>query len=107
MLAVVAGIGGAVFFSPIFLLGLKLKFSVAIETALIAELVGFSSVSAGGIHARLIDCQLAKRQLASANPAAVAGVILAPDFPAVALKTIFAVGIIFIGLQLFTSCRQQ
>ena len=41
--AMSTGIGGAVFFSPIFLLWLKLEPSVAIGTALITELFGFSS----------------------------------------------------------------
>ena len=40
--AMSTGIGGAVFFSPIFLLWLKLEPSVAIGTALITELFGFS-----------------------------------------------------------------
>lgn len=106
-LAMATGIGGAVFFSPIFLLGLKLEPTVAIGTALITELFGFSSGLAGYIRARLIDYRLAKNLLVFSIPASVAGVILAPYFPDVVLKTIFAVGIIFIGIQLFTSWRQE
>lgn len=106
-LAMATGIGGAVFFSPIFLLGLKLDPTVAIGTALITELFGFSSGLVGYIRTRLVDYHLAKRLLLFSIPAAVAGVILAPYFPAVVLKTIFAVGIIFIGIQLFTSWRQE
>jgi len=42
-IAMTTGIGGAVFFSPLFIVGLKLEPSVAIETALMTELFGFSS----------------------------------------------------------------
>lgn len=42
-IAISSGIGGAVFFSPIFMLALKLDPTVAIGTALITELFGFSS----------------------------------------------------------------
>ena len=38
-----SGIGGAVFFSPLFMLGLKLDPRIAIGAALANELCGFSS----------------------------------------------------------------
>ena len=38
-----SGIGGAAFFSPIFLLVLKLEPTAVIGTALLTELFGFSS----------------------------------------------------------------
>ena len=48
-LAMASGIGGAVFFSPIFLLVLKLEPNVAVGTALLTELFGFTS----GLYAYL------------------------------------------------------
>lgn len=41
--AMASGVGGAVFFSPIFLLVLGLEPAVAIGTALLTELFGFGS----------------------------------------------------------------
>ena len=42
-LAMASGVGGAVFFAPIFLFVLKLDPMVAVGTALLTELFGFSS----------------------------------------------------------------
>lgn len=106
-LAMTTGIGGAVFYSPIFLLVLKLEPTVAIGTALLTELFGFSSGLVGYVRARLIDYRLAKDLLIFAIPSAIVGVIIAPYFPAAVLMTIFAVGILFIGIQLFLSWRQE
>jgi hypothetical protein len=38
-----SGIGGAIFFSPLFMLGLKLEPRIAVGAALANELCGFSS----------------------------------------------------------------
>lgn len=106
-IAMASGIGGAVFFSPLFMLVLKLDPSVAIGTALITELFGFGS----GVYAywkrRLIDFKLGRGLLMFSVPAAVVGSLSAELFAAVVLKTIFAVGIIFIGWQLYSSFRQE
>ena len=42
-IAMASGIGGAVFFSPLFMILLELEPSVAVGTALTTELFGFSS----------------------------------------------------------------
>ncbi len=101
-----SGIGGAVFFSPLFMLVLELDPAVAIGIALMTELFGFSS----GVYAywrrRLIDFKLGRRLLVFSIPAAVVGSFSTELFPAAILKTIFAVGIIFIGWQLYSSYRQ-
>ena len=105
-IAMASGIGGAVFFSPLFMLVLKLDPAVAIGIALMTELFGFSS----GVYAywrrRLIDFKLGRRLLVFSIPAAVVGSFSTELFPAAILKTIFAVGIIFIGWQLYSSYRQ-
>ena len=104
-IAMASGIGGAVFFSPLFMLVLKLDPAVAIGIALMTELFGFSS----GVYAywrrRLIDFKLGRRLLVFSIPAAVVGSFSTELFPAAILKTIFAVGIIFIGWQLYSSYR--
>lgn len=101
--AMATGIGGAVFFSPIFLLGLQLEPSVAIGTALITEFFGFSSGVLAYLRQRLIDFGLAFQVLMFAVPAAVLGSVIADYFPAEILRAIFAVGIVFIGSQIFTA----
>lgn len=105
--AMSTGIGGAVFFSPLFLLGLKLEPTVAIGTALLTELFGFSSGLFAYAKARLIDYKLGTTMLMIAVPGSILGVLAADLFPPIVLKAIFGVGIIFIGLQIFTSWRQE
>ena len=106
-LAMASGIGGAVFFSPIFILWLKLEPTVAIGIALITELFGFSSGLIAYVRAQLVDYRLGANLLMFSIPGAIVGVLGADLFPAIVLKTIFAVGLMFIGLQLFLSWRQE
>ncbi len=105
--AMASGIGGAVFFSPLFILVLKLEPSVAIGTALTTELFGFSSGLFAYWRRRLIDFKLGRDLLLFSVPAAIVGSLTAEAFPAAVLKTIFAVGIIFIGSQLYSSLKRE
>lgn len=106
-IAMSTGIGGAVFFSPIFLLWLKLEPTTAIGTALITELFGFSSGLVAYWKAKLIDYKLGKAMLLVSVPGSILGVYVADFFPATVLKSIFGVGIMFVGIQIFTSWRQE
>ncbi len=106
-IAMASGIGGAVFFSPLFILVLKLEPSVAVGTALTTELFGFSSGLLAYWKRRLIDFKLGRQLLLFSVPAAIIGSLVADAFPAAVLKTIFAVGVIFIGSQLYFSLRQE
>lgn len=101
--AMSTGIGGAIFFSPIFLLILRLDPTVAIGTALITELFGFTSGLIGYLRQRLIDFTVGFRVLMFSVPAALAGVVLAEFVPGEVLRAIFATGIMFIGWQMFSS----
>ncbi len=56
-IATATGIGGAVFFSPLFMPALRLEPSVTVGTALITELFGFSSGLVGRSHLDLIPLQ--------------------------------------------------
>jgi uncharacterized membrane protein YfcA len=100
-----SGIGGAVFFSPMFLLWLKLEPTVAIGTALLTELVGFSSGLVAYVRSRRIDYGLAANLLVFSVPLAVVGVMVGGYVPAVVLKAIFATGLIFLGYQIFAATR--
>ena len=106
-IAMSSGIGGAVFFSPLFLLVLGLSPTIAIGSALITELFGFGSGVLSYRKAKLIDYGLAKSLLVYSIPAAIVGSLVADYFSGDLLKGIFAVGLIFIGWQLFVSFREE
>ena len=72
-----AGVGGATFFSPLFILGLRLEPSVAIGTALITEVFGFASGVIGHARAKTIDWGMVKTMAVVSVPAAVVGSLLA------------------------------
>ena len=106
-IAMSSGVGGAVFFSPLFIFALKLDPSVAIGTALMTELFGFSSGLFAYARRRLIDYRLGFALLMFSVPAAIIGSLSADVFPPIVLKTIFAVGIVFIGVQLYLSFKRE
>lgn len=101
--AMSTGIGGAVFFSPIFLLVLGLDPVVAIGTALITELFGFTSGLVAYVRQRLIDYKMGFQVLMFAVPAAIFGSIIAERVPDEVLRSIFAIGILFVGSQIFVA----
>ena len=80
---------------------------VAVGTALITELFGFSSGLIAYIKAKLIDYKLGLNLLLFSVPLAITGTVFGSEVPPDILKTIFAVGIVFIGTQLFTSWRKE
>lgn len=102
-----AGIGGAVFFTPILLIGLNMDPSVAVGTALVTELIGFLSGLSAYVKAKLIDYKLGANLLVFSIPLAILGSIYGKFVSADVLKAIFAVGIIFIGYQLFIAWRKD
>lgn len=54
-LAMATGIGGAVFFSPLFMIVLGLKPHTAVGAALLTELFGFASGPYAYVRSKLID----------------------------------------------------
>lgn len=105
--AMSSGIGGAVFFSPLFMLALKLEPKIAIGSALITELFGFTSGLVAYLNAKLIDFRLALNLLIFSVPAAALGTYYADLVPSQVLKGVFATGLLFIGYQLFSSWRKE
>lgn len=106
-IAMASGIGGAVFFSPLFMLVLHLEPKVAIGAALITEFFGFFSGVIAYWKSGLIDYSLARNLLLFSVPAAVVGSAYADWVPDIVLKAVFASGIIFIGYQLYNSWRKE
>ncbi|MDT8392915.1 MAG: sulfite exporter TauE/SafE family protein [Bacteroidales bacterium] len=106
-IAMSSGVGGAVFFSPLFILALKLDPKVAIGTALATEFFGFTSGVIAYSRAKLIDYKLAGNLLIFSIPLAILGTIYSEAIPPLILKAIFAVGLIFIGFQLYNTWRKD
>ncbi len=106
-LANATGIEGATFFSPIFILVLKLDPLIAIGTALITEVFGFGSGVLAYYRRRLIDFRLATHLLVVTVPLALLGVFLATLVPSIFLKGLFGVGLLIIGVVFLRSPSVQ
>jgi len=106
-IAMASGVGGAVFFTPLFILGLQLDPAVAVGAALIAELFGFTSGLYAYSKRRLIDYRLGFSLLLFSIPAAILGSLSSGAVPPGILKAIFAGGLMFLGSQIYLSWRQD
>lgn len=106
-IAMASGVGGAIFFSPLFIIALGLDPKVAIGTALITELFGFSSGLFAYSRAKLIDYRLGFKILIFSVPFAILGLYLGRFIPSDVLKGVFATGIIFIAYQIFSEWRKD
>ncbi len=98
-IAMASGVGGATFFSPLFILGLGLQPEIAIGTGLITEVFGFASGLYAYVRKRLIDYNLGRALLLVTVPAALLGTWVAglvhPDI----LKVILGVGLFVVALS--------
>ncbi len=102
-IAMASGVGGATFFSPLFILALGFSPDVAIGIGLITEVFGFASGLYAYARKRLIDYKLGVNLLMATVPAALLGTLLggyvAPDI----LKTILGVGLFAIAVSFLRS----
>ena len=92
-----AGIGGATFFSPLFILVLGLEPQVAIGAALITEVFGFASGVTAHMRARTIDWSIARALAVFSVPAAIVGALLAGVLPADLLKLLLGFGLLAVA----------
>ena len=97
--AMASGVGGATFFSPLFILALGLPPEVAIGTGLITEVFGFASGLFAYIRKRLIDFRLGLTLLMVAIPLALLGTWVAGLVDADILKVILGVGLFAVALS--------
>jgi len=102
-----SGVGGAILFSPLFMLVLELPPPTAIGTALLTQNFGVGSGAYAYWRRRSIDYRIAGRILLTAVPGAVIGVLAASVIAGETLRRLFAVGLIFIGVQFFRSYRRE
>ncbi len=93
-----AGIGGATFFSPLFVLLLGFEPQVAVGAALATEVFGFGSGVYAHARARTIDWRLARRLATASVPLALVGSLLADAVPATLLKVALGLGLIAIAV---------
>jgi hypothetical protein len=88
-----AGIGGATFFSPLFILALGLEPQIAIGVALITEVFGFASGVTAHARARTIDWKVARMLAVVSIPTAVVGSLLAGSISPELLKIVLGLGL--------------
>jgi uncharacterized membrane protein YfcA len=98
-IAMASGVGGATFFSPLFILALGLPPEVAIGTGLITEVFGFASGLFAYIRKRLIDFSLGLTLLVVTIPLALVGTWVAGLVDAEILKMILGVGLFAVALS--------
>jgi uncharacterized membrane protein YfcA len=92
-----AGIGGATFFTPLFILVLGLEPQVAVGVALITEVFGFASGVSAHTRARTIDWKVARMLAVVSVPAAVVGSLVAGYVPPELLKLLLGLGLLVIA----------
>jgi uncharacterized membrane protein YfcA len=102
-LSMASGIGGATFFSPLFIIALKLSPEVAIGTALLTEVFGFASGLYAYAHRRLIDYNVGIVLLIATVPLALIGTWLGGKIEPDILKVILGIGLFAVALSFLRS----
>lgn len=98
-IAMAAGVGGATFFSPLFILALGLPPEVAIGTGLITEVFGFASGLSAYARKRLIDYRLGLALLVITIPMALLGTLAANWVEPDILKVVLGVGLFAVAIS--------
>lgn len=106
-IAMASGVEGATFFTPLFILGLKLPTEVAIGTGLITEVFGFSSGLFAYIKKGLIDYKLGRMLLMVSIPSALFGTWVSGFIPSDILKAILSVGLFVIATSFLQSPEED
>lgn len=98
-IAMMSGVGGAIFFSPFFMLVLKLDPLLALGSSLAIEVFGFTSGVIGYTLKKSVNFRLIRGLAWLTVPATVGGVFLGRLFPVVMLKLILALLLLFLAWQ--------
>ncbi len=112
-IAMTVGIGGAVLFSPVFIILFPLVNVTPIDAAnafgaaLLTEVAGFSSGFVGYYRKRLIDFKTAKYFLMIGVPSVIVGTVLKRSVNSAILTTGFAVGMVLLSLYVFVMSRNK
>ncbi len=105
-IAMMAGIGGAVLFSPFFILVLKLDPLLALASGLAIEIFGFSSGVIGYWRRKSIRFDIVRRLIILTLPATIVGVMVGRLVPVIALKIILGLLILFLAYQFLFRGRE-
>lgn len=97
--AMSSGVGGATFFSPLFILGLGLSPELAVGAGLVVEVFGFSSGVYAYVRRKLIDYRIGGMLLSATIPAAIVGVVIAHYANADILKLILGMGLFAVAVS--------
>jgi uncharacterized membrane protein YfcA len=98
-IAMASGIEGATFFSPLFILALRLPPEVAIGTALITEVFGFASGLFAYARKKIIDFRLGLNLLLVTIPLAIIGTLISGIIDSAYLMIILGVGLFVVALS--------
>lgn len=103
IIAIAAGISGALFFSPFFMLAVGLSPILAVSAGLITQLFGMVIGLASYVRQRLVDYQIVKVQLSGAIPGVIGGAILAHSVSSQFLHLLFGSGLLVLALFIYRS----
>jgi len=106
-IAMMAGIGGAILFSPIFMLILKLDPITAVSAGLLMEVFGFTSGVIGYFKKKSIDFKLVQKLIILTLPATILGVILGKFISGLFIKYILIVILIYLALSFLINRKCQ
>jgi hypothetical protein len=98
-IAMASGVGGATFFSPLFILGLGLSPELAVGSGLVVEVFGFGSGVYAYVRRQLIDYRVGGMLLSATVPASIAGVVIAHFADADLLKLILGMGLFSVAIS--------
>lgn len=95
--ALAAGVSGALFFSPFFMLVVGLSPAQAIGAGLLTEVAGMGNGLRAYVKQGVVDYATAKWLLAGSIPAIVVGALLAHRVDPTILKLVFGAGLLVLG----------
>jgi len=107
-IAVGAGVSGALFFSPFFMLVVGLSPAQAIGAGLLTEVFGMGNGLRAYVRQRVVDYATMRWLLVGAIPSVIAGALLAHRVPAGSLKIVFGAGLLVLaGFLLFVPAPEE
>ncbi len=106
-IAMSSGVGGATFFSPLFILVLGLRPEIAIGAGLVTEVFGFGSGLYAYFRKKYIDFRLSFALLITTVPLALIGSLLANRVDGDILKVMLGVGLFGIALNFLKAPEEQ
>ena len=98
-LAMMSGVGGAVMFSPVFMLLLGLDPLSTFTIGLFVELFGFTSGMIGYWKRKLIDFTIARKIAMVTIPSVIVGIVIARFLPTFVLKLTLAALLLYLSVS--------